>query len=118
MPDMDHLVAVDYVDPTPPELSISVAGTCPGDVTIHISSADPLTNVIVFAGLAEGTFALPRGPCAGTELGILQARKWQMIRTDAGGEASISGSLPLAWCTRYLQGMDPSCSTSNVAGFP
>jgi hypothetical protein len=98
--------------------AIDIIGTCPGEITVAVTTPDPDQDVILFAGPGEGTSYLPWGPCRGTELDITFAHRRRRLTTDENGEASITRSVGSNWCSRYLQALDRGCSTSNVAAFP
>jgi hypothetical protein len=95
-----------------------IAGTCPGEVTIDVTTIDPDKDVILFAGPDQGTSFVPWGKCGGTELDVAFARNWRSVTTDENGEYTLVRVFPSIWCGRYLQGMDRSCKTSNVVRLP
>ena len=100
------------------DFAVSVSGTCPGEVTIAVTTPEPDEDVILFAGPGEGTSYVPWGPCGGTELDIAFGRHWRTLTTDANGEASITRTAFSGLCGRFLQALDRSCSLSNVAQLP
>lgn len=77
--------------------------------------AEPAEEVILFTGTGEGTSFVPFGPCAGTKLDLAFGRQWHSVTTDGDGEVSFTRTAFSAWCGRYLQALDRSCSTSNYA---
>jgi hypothetical protein len=95
-----------------------VSGVCPGEVTIEVSTDVAGQSVVLFAGSSAGTFELPGGPCAGTELDMANARFVRELVTDGSGFASITREFRAGFCGRLLQAVDASCGTSNVAQFP
>ena len=101
-----------------PAFALSVGGTCPGEITVELTTPNPDQDVIIFAGPGEGTSYVPWGPCAGTELDLAFGRQWRALTTGENGEASISRTVTSSWCGRYLQALDRSCATSGAAQFP
>jgi hypothetical protein len=101
-----------------PALTLSLTGTCPGEVTIDVTTPDPDQDVLLLGGTGQGTSFVPFGPCAGTELDLVFGRQWRSVTTDENGEASLTRTAFSGWCGRYLQALDRQCSTSGVAQFP
>ena len=99
-------------------LLLAVSGVCPGVVTIEVSSEVAGQSVFLFAGSSAGTFELPGGPCAGTELDMANARFVRELITDGSGFASLTREFRPGFCGRLLQAVDESCGTSNVGQFP
>ena len=69
-------------------------------------------------GPDEGSSYVPWGPCGGTELDLAYPRLWRTLTTDENGEVRLTRTLFANWCGKYLQVLDRSCSTSNVARLP
>lgn len=94
------------------------SGTCPGRVSFDATGATPGGNVALVFAANTGSFVIPNGACAGTQLG-LGASNIQLVATrtaDGSGTASFSGTAPNAACNRFLQAVDlSSCGTTNVA---
>jgi hypothetical protein len=98
---------------------LAATGTCPGTVNLRLVDATPLGTVRVLHGTARGSFVVPGGPCAGTELGLAEPRLLRTVTADAEGRASGNVSPPQGACGRFLQVLDQaSCETSNVAPLP
>lgn len=110
-----------YVFELPPVTKLfflSATGVCPGETTISVSTPLPNQDVTIFVGTGEGTSYVFHGACAGTELDLASARRWRSLTSDENGEASITRIVPSSWCGRYLQAVDRTCSTSDVARMP
>jgi len=98
-------------------LSLSVAGACPGNLTLTANNATPGANVAFIYAFGPGSVSIPSGPCAGTRLGLNgTATLLRAVRADGGGTARTSGTAPPAACGRVLiQALDTAnCATSNV----
>jgi hypothetical protein len=116
MPDTTlHIATVDYVPTTP---RVDLAGTCPGQIDVTVSNAVPDRKVAIYIGGAGGTTQIPAGSCAGTELDLSPARKWQQFTTNPNGEVTFSFLPSAGWCNRALQAVDFSCTPSNAAALP
>jgi hypothetical protein len=118
MPPGAHTVSVTYMEGDPPAVALSVAGTCPGDVDVSVSTAAPNQDVVIFAGSSGGSTVLASGGCAGTELDLGGARQWRTLTTDSNGDGLVSFTAGAAWCSRSLQAIDRSCSKSGPAALP
>lgn len=96
--------------------SISLAGSCPGAVTMSGSGFTAGGNVAVAISTTTGAYVIPVGSCAGTVLGLGGTPSLVTILTaDPTGAISLSGNLPAAYCGRSVQTVDlASCTTSNV----
>ena len=99
--------------------SLTISGSCPGEVTIGGAASAPFNDLMLFAGPDEGTSFVANGPCGGTELDIEFNRFLLRLETDESGHAGIRRSTSEPWCGRYLQAVErPSCSTTNVVQIP
>lgn len=99
---------------------LSIAGQCPGTLTVSWSGATPsVTQGIVFA-LNTGAFVIPTGPCQGTALGLgTQGLRLVNTISTGSGSGSVNGAAGTGACGGYLQLVEvPSCDTSNVAQIP
>lgn len=99
---------------------LTVTGTCPGNVNVNWSSAQPNVTLALIFSFNTGNFVIPFGPCQGTVLG-LGGSNIRLVRTFNSGPGSgtlISNAPPIA-CGRYLQMHDlPACDLSNVFRIP
>jgi hypothetical protein len=95
--------------------SIALSGSCPGAVTLNASDFTPFGGVAVAIALSAGSFTIPAGSCAGTQLGLASPSLVTVLTADANGAASLGGNLPPAFCGRSLQAVDlATCTPSNV----
>ncbi len=98
--------------------SLVTDGSCPGDMEFRMSGLTPGGDVAVLSAAAEGSQAIPGGPCAGIASGLdrrgLGLRA--LLRADGAGEAVLSPRIPDSACGAVIQALDVStCSLSNVA---
>lgn len=94
-------------------------GECPGDVTIGFAGGTPGSNGGLGWSTAEGVGAVPRGACAGTELGLETPQAVGALPIDEDGEVLIDAEFPASVCSLYLQAMDLStCGVSYVTRMP
>jgi len=102
------------VDPT-----FEFVGDCPGAATMTVSATTPMARIQLWGGLAEGTSALPSGPCAGTELGLNRPSLLFAGWSDSTGGDLILRNLPESWCGSFVQLLDATtCATSDVVPGP
>jgi hypothetical protein len=100
------------------EVNLSLAGLCPGEVTLTITGATPQAPVAVVHG-EEGMSEVPGGPCAGTPLGLANPRLAGMAHTDLTGGLSVTRVLESQACDRVVQALDlATCAVSGVAAVP
>ena len=116
MPGASHDVTVRYVEISGP--TIGIAGTCPGPVTVSVSTDAPNEPVFLFVGTGDGSSVVAGGACAGTELDLEAARLWKRVTTDGNGEATVEQTTTSGWCDRRLQAIDRTCSAGNVVEYP
>ncbi|MFG0329973.1 MAG: hypothetical protein ACF8PN_08755 [Phycisphaerales bacterium] len=99
--------------------SLSINGSCPGQVTASVTGATPGGNVALLYAHAAGSVAIPNGnPCAGTVTGLnATAILVQIQSADASGVATFTGAAPPAACGGVVQALDvSSCAMTNVVG--
>jgi hypothetical protein len=100
------------------EVGLSLAGICPGEVTLTITGATPQAPVAVLHG-EEGMSQVPGGPCAGTELGLANPHLAGVALTDLTGGLTVTRVLESQACDRSLQALDlATCAVSGVAPLP
>ncbi len=98
---------------------ITVSGVCPGEVTVNISGVTPDGLVAILAAASEGTFTVPGGRCAGTELGLADPRVLTTVTADINGEVSLAPTVSAGACGLFIQAADvTTCMPSNVAQVP
>jgi len=114
----DKTTFIYQIDVGPAEVAIDLLGSCPGEVTVTVTTAQPNRRVELFAGPSEGTSSVPLGPCGGTELDVAFARGWLRGRTDENGLLEVTRPVASPVCGAFLQGVEESCSTSDVVQFP
>ncbi len=102
----------------PPAVSLSIAGSCPGSMTLTVETALPDQDVVLFLGRNPGTFVITGGGCVGTELDLSPAKIFRTVTTDANGTASVTSTLQDRFCGKYLQGIDRMCAKSNLLQIP
>lgn len=102
-------------------LTLSLRGQCPGTITVGWSNATPNKQMgIVFAS-NTGSYVIPGGPCAGTQLG-LGTSNLQLVNTvgTGSGSGSVNGRAGTNACRGYIQlvVVESPCTTSNVVQIP
>ena len=100
--------------------TIRVGGSCPGTVTVDYSGFTPSTTVGVIYANSTGSFVIPGGPCAGTQLG-LSSSGLQLVNTfnSGSGSGQVQGQAGVGACGGFLQLIEAgSCATSNVGQIP
>lgn len=99
--------------------ALSVFGSCPGEVTIEASAMMPDGNVALLIGSAPGSFVVPSGPCAGTEIGLDGVSASRVVTADGEGRFNLVVDIPGGACGRYVQAIDvTTCASSPVTQFP
>lgn len=102
--------------------TVSVTGSCPGDLTFTLTGFDSETTVSVLMANRTGGLRIPGGyTCAGTRLGLSGAgiRVIIVFFTDEFGFAEYTLHGPRPVCGRYVQAITTrTCETSNVARIP
>ena len=98
-------------------LTLTVTGSCPGQMTFSGSGATPGGMVCCLCAMGPGSATIPAGTqCAGTVLGLDQTYFLAGITfADSQGNFSSSGFMGPQWCGTYGQVIDfNSCCVSNV----
>lgn len=99
--------------------TLSITGVCPGAATLRIAGATPGGELPLARGSARGSFTVPGGPCAGTELDLSEPRLVRTLRADPAGDVDLDVELPAAACGAYLQAVDrTTCATSDAVRIP
>ncbi len=102
-----------------PTLDLSVAGNCPGNLTVDILGATPNGTIAIGWSSSLGSTTIPVGVCAGTFVDLSEPTLVATVTSDAGGGFSVTTSVPAQACGRYLQAVDlSSCDVSNVGRIP
>jgi len=93
---------------------LTVAGGCPGPVTLTIRGAGAHAQLAILHG-AAGHSVRSSPPCAGLAVGIAQPSLGAMIQADGGGTASLNFNAPSGACGQSVQVVAlGSCVVSNV----
>lgn len=104
-----------YVNAAP---SLSITGTCPGQVQLDVTGATSGGTVAFVYASGPGSVTIPSGVCAGTQLGLnASARLINTVTADGNGDATLVGNAPAVACGGVVQALDVStCTTTNVVG--
>ena len=103
----------------PPEISLSVAGSCPGPGILNVTGATPNGQVAVAWSPTQGPFEIPSGVCAGTTLELAIPKLVTVRTADGSGNTSRSANIPAGACGVHLQALDiTSCLPSNLITIP
>ncbi len=103
--------------------TLRISGDCPGRVTVAWANATPSRPMGIALANSTGSYTLPGGICAGTQLG-LSSSGLQLVysgNTGANGSGQVSSNAGTGACRKYLQMIvvDGSpCTTSNVVQIP
>ncbi|MCL4196587.1 MAG: hypothetical protein KJZ69_03765 [Phycisphaerales bacterium] len=103
--------------------TLRISGDCPGRVTVAWADATPSRPMGIALANSTGSYTLPGGICAGTQLG-LSSSGLQLVysgNTGANGSGQVSSNAGTGACRKYLQMIvvDGSpCTTSNVVQIP
>ena len=109
----DAMAIIDSAPPMGP--MISSVGTCPGPVTITVNGLTAGGQVAFVRANATGSFTVPSGACAGTNLGLNAPQLLTTMMVPPGGTLTIPANLGAGQCTKYFQAVDLStCQVSNV----
>ena len=98
-------------------LTLSMTGSCPGQMTFSGSGATPGGMVCCLMAAGPGNATIPAGiQCAGTALGLDSTYVLTGITfANAQGDFTTTSFVPGVWCGYYGQVIDfNSCCTSNV----
>lgn len=94
--------------------NLSMTGSCPGTKTLTVTGANSGAQLAIAHGNA-GSFIIPNGPCAGTELGISSPILGGFFNADGAGNLSLTFSPGAGVCGRSVQVVDmSSCLVSQV----
>ncbi len=111
-----------YVTQAGHDIQLSIEGECPGFVQITTISGTAFGDVALVYAYGEGSFTIPGGVCAGTELGLNGTVKLAtVLMADSDGVASLVRELPASICGGEIvvQAIDLStCAASNVVPTP
>lgn len=103
--------------------TLRISGDCPGRVTVAWANATPSRPMGIALANSTGSYTLPGGICAGTQLG-LSSSGLQLVysgNTGANGSGQVSSNAGTGACRKYLQMfvVDGSpCAASNVVQIP
>lgn len=103
------------------QYTLSVTGTCPGQVVVAWENAAPSSQQGLVFGMNLGNTIIPPGSaCEGTSLGISGGiRLVRVVSTGANGSGTLTGNTSSGACGAYLQLIEAnSCRTSNIAQLP
>ena len=98
----------------------SVSGSCPGNVTIHVTNASPNSEVVMAIGTPGSNFQLMGTRCKGTifSLGEPIGSLGPFV-TDASGNGSRTVNLGAGDCGRQIFALDfASCTDSDPDPIP
>ncbi len=94
---------------------LSLAGACPGIMTLEATLAAPISLLEIFQGASEGSTLVPGGVCTGTELDLDSAQSITTLTTDDTGSGSLNIEFLASDCGQLLQAVDERhCGTSNL----
>ncbi len=97
---------------------LSLSGTCGSTMNLQVSGATPGGQVGVIYSFGLGSYIIPNGPCAGTELGLDGAgiTLAAVLTADSYGLAVHSSYVPPTACGLvHVQALDIStCATSTI----
>jgi hypothetical protein len=94
--------------------AITMAGACPGPVSLTVSNATPLGSVAILCG-SSGIFVRTSPPCAGLMLAVVLPFQAFIRNADAGGAATLNFTAPPGVCGRSVQAVDvASCTATDV----
>jgi hypothetical protein len=102
-----------------PGLALTVDGSCPGPVTVDVSSAPPNSEVAVIAAANTNGFTKGGALCNGThfEIGEPFQLPPRFVIVDGGGNGSTNLTLGANRC--HVQALAfATCETSNVVAVP
>lgn len=97
--------------------SLTVAGSCPGLLTIDIQGLTPGGRFAAVRSTSPGSAAIPGGGCAGVLLGLDSPRLVGFFPSGTGDQSFMPSISPGA-CGDYIQIVDlDTCATSPLAQF-
>ena len=98
---------------------ITVAGDCPGDLTLALSGATPSGPVVVAYSQDPGQTIVLSAPCGDIELELEEPRLLARFLVDGEGEQSLVTMAPAGSCGLHLQVVDQvTCGVGPVAQIP
>jgi len=101
-------------DPLGDELTLELAGGCPGPIRLTISHASAGGPTAIACGVA-GPFVRLTPPCAGLLLGVMPPAETRILRADAGGTVQLNIQAPAGVCGLSVQAVDVvTCTATNV----
>ncbi|MFG0329348.1 MAG: hypothetical protein ACF8PN_05550 [Phycisphaerales bacterium] len=108
-----------YMLETDDRMSLTVNGTCPGEMAAYVTDAPPNSRVALLYANNEGN-ATMYGLCPGLVLGLDRSvRVVDVQDTNANGEVGFGGRASSRACGGYLQAWDYNeCLLSNVVPLP
>jgi hypothetical protein len=94
---------------------VDASGPCPGPAEIGFAGFSPGGNVAVITAASEGSFMVPVGPCAGTEVGLDAPSYRGSWGADGLGRVMLTPTLSAGACGLLVQGLDlDTCQLSNI----
>ena len=99
------------------DLTISLEGQCPGEMTLSWEGAVPDRFGALVTGRRLGEWTAPGSICAGTVINVWNPVVQLIFRTGGDGNGSMHGRIPDPLCGQYLQMVvvdGNPCQTSNV----
>lgn len=94
--------------------TLTVAGSCPGQVTLDIAGGTPNNRAALLFGSGPGSDPLPGGPCVGLATELANPRLLAPVNLDANGAASLSVTAPMLACGVSIQALDvATCGLTN-----
>jgi hypothetical protein len=102
-----------------PGLALTVDGSCPGPVTVEVSSAPPNSEVAIVAAANTNGFVKGGALCPGTQFAIGEPFQLPPTFVIVDGNGTGSTNLTLGANRCHLQALAfASCETSNVVEVP
>jgi hypothetical protein len=99
----------------PISIQMLTSGTCPGNTTFAVSNMTRNTPWALVASPALGSFSIPGGPCAGSQVPLAGAgiRLVATFNSDANGNGSTTVNVPAIACNYYLVAVDLGACTNS-----
>jgi hypothetical protein len=102
--------------------TLDVEGECPGELTILVAAIEGPEYVIIRGIKGEG--AIPAGPCAGVEVGLMDMSWLGPFGVDPAGSDRLTPTVPesIEWMTVVdletcaVAELEPICATSRPVG--
>ncbi|HMV66104.1 MAG TPA: hypothetical protein PKA64_04595 [Myxococcota bacterium] len=101
-----------------PQVTMEVAGACPGPLTISVRNLVPSRSFAVAVSDTIGRGTAPAAACAGAPLG-LSTTSLSLLTTRSSGRGDVTWTVSPnpALCGRHVQIIDlASCDATNVVG--